>query len=137
MEVRMSVERVDLSADLGVSPGYAYAAKARGGTHVYTAGSVPVDRDGNLIAPGDLEGQTRAVIANLELVLDRTGVTPEDVVKTTIYVAAGEQADLPRVWRIFAETPLAAAPSTLLGVPFLGYSGQLVEIEAVAITGVP
>ena len=131
----MSVERVDLTAELGASPGYAYAATASGGTHVYTAGAVPVDVEGNLIAPGDLEGQTRAVIANLQLVLERTGAAPADVVKTTVYVVAHEQADLPRVWRLFAESPLAAAPSTLLGVTHLGYRGQLVEIEAVAITG--
>jgi enamine deaminase RidA (YjgF/YER057c/UK114 family) len=30
-------------------------------------------------------------------------------------------------------SPLAAAASTLLGVALLGYAGQLVEIEAIAV----
>jgi enamine deaminase RidA (YjgF/YER057c/UK114 family) len=100
---------------------------------VFTAGAVPVDPDGNLIGPGDLQEQTRAVLANLHTVFARVGVAAADVVKTTIYVAGKEQADLPKVWQVFAESELAAAPSTLLGVTFLGYTGQLVEIEAIAV----
>jgi enamine deaminase RidA (YjgF/YER057c/UK114 family) len=130
----MSVERIDLTDVLGPSPGYAYAAIATKGTHVYTAGAVPIDADGNLIGRGDLEAQTRAVIANLRQALDRTGVSAEEVVKTTIYVAGRDQADLPRAWGVFATTPFAAAPSTLVGVTHLGYEGQLVEIEAIAVT---
>jgi enamine deaminase RidA (YjgF/YER057c/UK114 family) len=129
----MTVERLDISDALGPSPGYAYAAKATGGTTVYTAGAVPVDQDGNLIGPGDIEAQTRAVVANLQTVLERAGATADDVVKTTIYVAGAEQADLPKVWSVFSESPLVAAPSTLVGVTFLGYAGQLVEIEATAV----
>jgi enamine deaminase RidA (YjgF/YER057c/UK114 family) len=129
----MTVERIDLSKEVGPSPGYAYAAKSFGGAStVYTAGAVPVDPDGNLISPGDLDGQTRAVMANLVTVLDRAGAAADDVVKTTIYVASHRQADLPQVWRVFAESPLARAPSTLVGVAYLGYAGQLVEIEAIA-----
>jgi enamine deaminase RidA (YjgF/YER057c/UK114 family) len=127
----VTVERLDLTGELGSSPGYAYAAKASG-TSVYTAGAVPVDRTGTLIAPDDLEGQTRAVIANLETALKGAGASSADVVKTTIYVV-GEQSDLPRAWRVFAEHPLSHAPSTLVGVTQLGYSGQLIEIEATAV----
>ena len=129
----MGVERLDLTDALGISPGYAYAARAGGGTTVYTAGAVPVDKAGELVAPGDLEEQARVAITNLYTVLDRAGVGPDDVVKTTIYVCGSEQADLPRVWRIFAATDLVSAPSTLVGVTYLGYSGQLVEIEAIAV----
>lgn len=130
---RVSVERIDLTNSLGPSPGYAYAAAASGGSTIYTAGAVPVDPDGKLIAPKDLEGQTRAVIVNLGKVLRTIGATPADLVKTTVYVVGKDQSDLPRVWRLFAETDLHKAPSTLLGVTFLGYKGQLVEIEAVAV----
>ena len=37
--------------------------------------------------------------------------------------------------RVVGESPFAGAPSTLVGVTFLGYEGQLVEIEAVAAVG--
>jgi hypothetical protein len=55
------------------------------------------------------------------------------VLKTTVYVASSDQADLVTVWEVvragFADHD---APSTLLGVAVLGYRGQLCEIEAVA-----
>ena len=36
-------------------------------------------------------------------------------------------------WDTVQDSPFATAPSTLIGVALLGYTGQLVEIEAVAI----
>jgi hypothetical protein len=56
------------------------------------------------------------------------------VAKTTVYVASSSHADLVTAWQIvrdaFGEHD---APSTLLGVAALGYSGQLIEVEAVAV----
>jgi hypothetical protein len=37
------------------------------------------------------------------------------------------------VWGAVQASPMSAAPSTLLGVALLGYTGQLVEIEAIAV----
>jgi hypothetical protein len=51
-------------------------------------------------------------------------------------VVAGEQEGFPAAWRAlqeFAVPGLRSAPSTLLGVSRLGYTGQLVEIEAIAV----
>ena len=121
---------------LSEPPGYSHVAVARGSKLVFTAGHVPLDQAGNLVGPGDLGAQTRQVLANLEAALAEAGATPQDVVKTTIFVVAGEQEDLPAAWRAFREFAapgLRSAPSTLLGVSRLGYTGQLVEIEAVAI----
>jgi enamine deaminase RidA (YjgF/YER057c/UK114 family) len=58
---------------------------------------------------------------------------PDDVVKTAIYVVCEERSDLTNVWRVLSESQFVTAPSTLLGVTHLGYEGQLVEIEAIAI----
>ena len=128
-----TVERLDLSADLGSSPGYAYVARARPGTSVFTAGAVPLDRNGDLVGEGDLEAQVEAVVDNLDRALSAAGATADTVVKTTFYVVASERADLGRAWRVFARSPLSTAPSTLLGVTYLGYEGQLAEIEAIAV----
>jgi enamine deaminase RidA (YjgF/YER057c/UK114 family) len=128
----MRTEMIDAAARLGPSPGYSYASKLVGPTTVYTAGAVPLDPDGNLVGHGNYEDQTRAAIANLTIALDAAGARECDVVKTTIYVVAGERADLVRVWEVFSTSEMVRAPSTLLGVSFLGYEGQLVEIEAIA-----
>jgi len=58
------------------------------------------------------------------------------VLKTTVYVASSDRAQLVRVWRVVEESfAPARPPSTLLGVAALGYPGQLVEVEAVGLSG--
>ncbi len=115
-------------------PGYAHVAIASGAKLVVTAGAVPLDETGTLVGPGDYRAQARQTIANLLRQLAAGGARPEDVLKTTVYVVAGDGDDLVAVWEVVQASPLAAAASTLLGVALLGYSGQLVEIEAIAAT---
>ncbi len=55
------------------------------------------------------------------------------MVKTTVYVAGGSHDRQAAVWQAVQRSPIATAPSTLVGVATLGYRGQLVEIEAVAV----
>jgi enamine deaminase RidA (YjgF/YER057c/UK114 family) len=118
--------------DLAPPPGYAHVAVATGAKLVITAGAVPLDREGNLVGPGDVKTQTQQVIDNLMAQLAVAGATGDDVLKTTVYVASTDGGDLIAAWEVVQESPLAAAASTLLGVALLGYTGQLVEIEAIA-----
>jgi enamine deaminase RidA (YjgF/YER057c/UK114 family) len=115
---------------------YAYAAVAPPGGLIFTAGACPVDASGHVTAPGDYVRQAGLAVANLRTALDAAGAGFSAVLKTTVYVASADQADLVRVWEVvraaFAEHD---APSTLLGVAVLGYQDQLVEIEAVALAG--
>jgi enamine deaminase RidA (YjgF/YER057c/UK114 family) len=107
---------------------------AHGIDTVWTAGAVPLDAAGNLVGPGDHRAQAGQVLDNLLVALREAGVGPEQVVKTTVYVV-GDQAALVAVWEVVRESPIGAArpASTLLGVERLGYHGQLVEVEAVAV----
>ena len=130
----MTVERRTLR-DLAAPPGYAHVAIARGGTHVFTAGAVPLDERGELVGPNDPEAQTDQVIANLLRQLEAGGAGPDDVVKTTVYVVGGFHERQGLVWESVQRSPIASAPSTLVGVALLGYRGQLVEIEAIAVVG--
>ena len=100
---------------------------------MFTAGAVPVDADGELVGREDAAARTRQVIANLLEQLAAGGASAADVAKTTVYVVADDPALLSTVWDVVRESALAGAPSTLLGVSALGYRGQLVEIEAVAV----
>ena len=118
------------SAELFAPPDYAHAV--RSGQLVHTAGAVPVDELGNLVGPRDHIVQARQVLANLERQLAAAGVAPSDVVKTVVYVVAERREQLVEVWEVVRASPFAGAASTLLGVTYLGYEGQLVEIEAVA-----
>jgi enamine deaminase RidA (YjgF/YER057c/UK114 family) len=125
--------RLIRSAQLYAGAPYAYAAVAPRGALVFTAGACPIDQQGLVTAPGDYVKQAELAVANLRTALRAAGADFGDVVKTTVYVASTEQSALVAVWNVvhgaFGEHD---APSTLLGVASLGYSGQLVEIEAVA-----
>ncbi|MFF0720332.1 RidA family protein [Verrucosispora sp. NA02020] len=113
---------------------YAYLTTVEPSTRlVYTAGACPLDADGNTVAPGDYAAQARQVMANLETALRAAGATLADVVKSTVYVASSQQADLVATWEVVRDAfGDHDAPSTLLGVAVLGYDDQLVEVEAIA-----
>lgn len=114
---------------------YEYAAIAPEARLVFTAGACPLDEAGRVVARGDFEAQAQRTLDNLFAALAAAGSSPTQVLKTTVYVVAGEHADLVRVWRVVEEAfAPARPPSTLLGVAVLGYPDQLVEIEAVALT---
>jgi enamine deaminase RidA (YjgF/YER057c/UK114 family) len=127
----VTVERRD-DPSLFAPPTYSHVAVASGRT-VHTAGAVPLDADGKLVGAGDVPAQTQQVIANLLSALALAGARPDQIVKTTVYVVGDSPAPLGAAWEVVRASPLAGAPSTLLGVAALGYTGQLVEIEAIAV----
>ncbi len=128
----MSIDRRTVQG-LAEPPGYAHVAVASGARLVFTAGAVPLDETGELVGADDAEAQTEQVIANLLRQLEAGGAAPDDVVKTTVYVAGASHETQGVVWKVVQRSPLAPVPSTLVGVALLGYRGQLVEIEAIAV----
>jgi enamine deaminase RidA (YjgF/YER057c/UK114 family) len=113
---------------------YAYASVAPPGALVFTAGACPLDDNGQVVGTGDVRAQASLAVANLSAALAEAGATFADVLKTTVFVASAQQADLVAAWEVIeAAFGDHDAPSTLLGVTVLGYRDQLVEIEAVAV----
>ena len=113
---------------------YAYSSVVGPGSLVFTAGACPLDDAGQVVAPGDVAAQAERVMDNLVAALAASGCTLEDVAKSTVYVASADRDDLVAVWAVVRERfGDHDAPSTLLGVAALGYAGQLVEVEAVAV----
>jgi enamine deaminase RidA (YjgF/YER057c/UK114 family) len=100
---------------------------------VFTAGAVPLDAKGELVGEGDAVAQAEQVIENLLAALRTAGATPGDVAKTTVYVAGANYGSQSAVWQVVRSSAIGRAPSTLVGVPTLGYHGQLVEVEAIAL----
>ncbi|HTZ91073.1 MAG TPA: RidA family protein [Streptosporangiaceae bacterium] len=117
---------------------YAYAAVAPPGSLIFTAGACPIDENGTVTAMGDYVRQASVAMANLITALAAAGASLSDVLKSTVYVASSDVRDLHAVWDVVHSAFGAHdAPSTLLGVTVLGYTGQLVEIEAIALAGQP
>jgi enamine deaminase RidA (YjgF/YER057c/UK114 family) len=117
---------------------YAYASVAPPGALVFTAGACPLDENEVIVGAGDVRIQAQQAVANLAEALAAAGAGLTDVLKTTVYVASSDSSELAAAWEVvraaFADHD---APSTLLGVTALGYAGQLVEVEAVAVTANP
>jgi enamine deaminase RidA (YjgF/YER057c/UK114 family) len=126
------IERTNVPG-LSQPPGYSQVVVASGGRLVTTAGAVPLGPAGDLVGPGDCVAQAKQVLDNLTLALGAVGAKGSDVLKTTVYVASENREDLAAVWRVIQGSEVADAASTLLGVSSLGYEGQLVEIEAIAV----
>jgi enamine deaminase RidA (YjgF/YER057c/UK114 family) len=116
------------------TPGYHHVTVATSSRTLYLAGQCPLAPDGEVVDGGVL-AQTDQVIANTAAALKFAGATPEEVVRTVIYVATDDRETLSAVWDRLTESEIGAAfttASTLLGVARLGYPGQLVELEVTA-----
>ena len=109
-------------------------AVAAGGL-LWCSGQIALDpATGVLVGEGDVEAETRQVLANLRAVLAAAGVGPDRVVRTTVFLA--DLADFARVNALYSEVfgtgvSPARACVQVAALP----KGALVEIDAVAVLG--
>jgi reactive intermediate/imine deaminase len=113
---------------------YAHAVRVETGDAVWihVSGQVAVDREGNLVAPGDAAGQTEQVFENLRAILGAGGATFADVVKINTFLTTLD--DFPAMREIRRRYLPAEPPaSTTVQVVALVLPGALVEIDVVAV----
>jgi reactive intermediate/imine deaminase len=99
---------------------------------IFASGQIPLDPATGQLLQGEIEDQTRQVLANLRAVLEAAGASLRDVVRTTIYLVDLEH--FPRVNAVYAEhfvTEPQPARATLqvAALPL----GAAVEIDAIAL----
>ena len=103
---------------------------------LFVSGQVPLDDDGNLVAPGDFDGQARRTFENLGRVLDEAGGTFGDIVKVTVYLTDIRYRET--VYRVMGRWLKGVYPvSTGLVVEALARPEWLVEIDATAVISEP
>lgn len=69
-------------------------------TVLYVSGTASIDEDGQVVAVGDIEGQVRRMLQNVEALLAGSQATPADLVRATTYLKdPAYQADFARIWR--------------------------------------
>jgi 2-iminobutanoate/2-iminopropanoate deaminase len=109
-----------------------YNQAVRVGDFVFCSGQIPLDPATGEVVAGDVGGQTRQVMKNIEAVLEAASATFANVVKTTIFLV--DMGDFAAVNAVYGEyfTDIAPARSTVAvaGLP----RGVRVEIEVVALT---
>lgn len=121
----------ETAAGLGATSNYRYADVV--GNQLFVAGQVPHDAEANLVGVDDAGQQAVQCLENLAKLLTVRGFTIKDLRQLTVYVV-GEHENLLAAWAAVAEWfGQEVPPATLLGVNLLGYSEQLVEVDAVVV----
>ncbi len=107
-----------------------YSQAVRTDELVFTSGQIPLTLDGTLVE-GDVQAQTRQVLANLAAVLEASGSSLSDVVKCTVFLA--DMSDFSRVNEVYAAAFPSDPPArSTVQVARLPLDAR-VEIEAVAL----
>lgn len=103
---------------------------------VLVSGQIAMDADGNPVAPGDVEQQTRHIFENLKTVLAEAGATLDDVVKAQIFLTNMDQ--YPQAAAVRNEYFAESRPvSTLVEISRTVSDGCDIEIEVIAVVANP
>lgn len=107
-----------------------YSQAVISGGLLFASGQIALDPATGEVVPGDVAAQTERVMKNLIAVLKEAKMGPENVVKTTVYLA--DIADFPQMNEIYARYLGKEAParSTLQAAALP--RGVKVEIDLVA-----
>jgi enamine deaminase RidA (YjgF/YER057c/UK114 family) len=102
------------------------------GRLLFVSGLTSRDARGEIVAVGDVTGQTRQVLRRMAGVLEAAGATLDDVVQIRTYVRdMGDWPAIEAVWREVWSEPWPA--STCVEISRLHDTRQLIEMDAVAV----
>jgi len=107
-----------------------YSQATIAGGFLFTAGQIPLDPTTMEIVAGDIEPQTKQVMANLREVLIKAGVSWKDVVKTTVFLQ--DMADFPRFNEVYSAAIDGARPARSTVQVAALPRGVSVEVELIA-----
>ncbi len=114
-------------------PGPTWSQAVKVGNTVYIAGQVGYDKDGKIVARGDVVAQATQAFENMRNVLKAAGGDLANVVKVTYYLRDTEDYEKVRAEvtpKYFGKEPPAG---TAVVVHSLVKAEILIEIEAIAV----
>ena len=118
------------SAPAAIGP---YSQAIQVGHFVFTSGQIPIEPATGVFVEGGIKEQTRQSLTNVKAILEEIGLTMNNVVKTTVFMAdMNDFADMNSIYAEFFTEPYPARSA--VAVKTLP-KGALVEIEAVAEIG--
>ena len=113
---------------------YSQAVRVETGDAIWISisGQIAIDREGNLVGPGDMRAQTRQVFENLNAILEANGATFADVVKIGTYLTTLD--DLAGMREVRGEYLTAEPPaSTSVQVVALVVPDAMIEVDLLAV----
>lgn len=108
-----------------------YSQAIQAGAFVFAAGQLGLDPATKEFAGEDVASQTRQALGNLEAVLEATGSSLAQVVKTTVFLT--DMGDFGAMNAVYAEFFKGAPPARSTVQAGALPLGGLVEIEAIAL----
>jgi len=128
-----AIEAVTTSAAPAPVGPYNQAVKAGG--VLYCSGQIALDpATGAMVGAGNVEAETRQVLSNLKAVLNEAGCTPQQVVRTTVFLA--DLNDFAKVNALYADMFGAGVSPARACVEVAALpKGARVEIDCIAVLG--
>ena len=107
-----------------------YSQAVEIGNLVFTSGQIPLDPATGTMPEG-IEAQTRQSLTNVKNILEAAGLSLDDVVKTTVFLADMSLfAPMNAVYAEFFQAPYPARSAVAVReIP----KGALVEVETIAV----
>jgi enamine deaminase RidA (YjgF/YER057c/UK114 family) len=111
---------------------YTFSPALRVGNLLFISGTTATDEHGQLVAPGDIVGQTRYIYDKFAALLAAAGGALQHIAETTEYIVTTENyRGTAEVRRALFTPPYPAATGVI--VAGLLRPGALIEISAVAV----
>lgn len=111
---------------------HGYAVDIGDSQLIFTTGQIALDKNGNVLSPGDAAKQAEFIYESLQNILEKAGASLDDVVKTTVYLT--NMDDFAIISPIRNKYLKNAEPvSTLVEVNKLVKPGCVIEIEVIAV----
>jgi 2-iminobutanoate/2-iminopropanoate deaminase len=110
-----------------------YSQAILAGQYLFCSGQIGMDPTTGELVQGGVGAQTERALTNLRAVLEGGGLTAEDVVKTTVFLASMDDfGAMNEVYAgFFGDPPPARSTVAVKELP----RGALVEVEAIARAG--
>lgn len=110
-----------------------YSQAVRIGRYIFLSGQIPIEPVSGELVDGGVGLQTRQVLKNLQAVVDASGTSLRDVVKTTVYLTdLSTFSEMNAMYAEFFTEPYPARAT--VGVSALP-KGAAVEIDAIVVAG--
>lgn len=102
------------------------------GTLIFTSGQIPLDPHSGAI-PEDIESQTKQVLSNITAILNAAGLTPKNIIKTTIFLTdLGDFACVNKIYEDYFNSANAAFPARSCVQVAALPKGVKIEIETIS-----
>ena len=108
-----------------------YSQAVQAGSTVYLSGQLGMNPATGELVSADVREQAAQALKNMKAVLAAAGTTPENVVKTTVFLV--DMADFQAVNAVYAETFASDAPARSCVAVAALPKGARVEVEAIAV----